>query len=94
VQTTLHMQGKSGMTSKSALMLLGIWGGSPRSTQFGPQRVHTPNGISVDSVVLAQLTLVTNRQTHREKFIHHKANNQCYRQNELMWQAAREEIPI
>jgi len=29
-----------------------------------------------------------------EKFIHHKANNQCYKQNELMWQAAREEIPI
>ena len=23
-----------------------------------------------------------------------QANNQCYKQNELMWQAAREEIPI
>jgi len=30
----------------------------------------------------------------REKFIHHKANNQYYDQNEVMWQAAREEIPI
>ena len=27
-------------------------------------------------------------------FIHHKANNQYYNQNELMWQAARAEIPI
>jgi len=30
----------------------------------------------------------------REKFIHHKANNQCDNENELVWQAAREEIPI
>jgi len=29
-----------------------------------------------------------------EKFIHHKANNQCDNQNKLMWQAARDEIPI
>jgi len=30
----------------------------------------------------------------RKRIIHHKANNQHYKQNELMWQAAREEIPI
>jgi len=29
-----------------------------------------------------------------KKIIHHKANNQYYKQNELMWQAAREEIPV
>jgi len=29
-----------------------------------------------------------------KKIIHRKANNQFYKQNELMWQAAREEIPI
>jgi len=34
------------------------------------------------------------RERERKKFIHHKANNQYYNQNELMWQAAREEIPI
>ena len=33
-------------------------------------------------------------ESEREKLIHHKANNQCYKQNKLMWQAAREEIPI
>jgi len=30
----------------------------------------------------------------RKKIIHHKANNRCDNQNKLMWQAAREEIPI
>lgn len=28
-------------------------------------RVHTPNGISIDSAILAQLKVVTNRSTHR-----------------------------
>ena len=28
------------------------------------------------------------REREREKFIHHKANNQCDNQNEIMWLAA------
>ena len=34
------------------------------------------------------------QEGERENLIHHKANNQYYNQNELMWQAARAEIPI
>ena len=34
------------------------------------------------------------RGREREKFIHNKAHNQCYKQNKLMWQAARQESPI
>jgi len=38
---------------------------------------------------------VNSRHVYREKlFYSPQANNQRYKQNELMWQAAREEIPI
>jgi len=30
---------------------------------FGPTRVHTPNGISIGSIVLAQFMSMSNRQT-------------------------------
>ena len=37
---------------------------TPSNTWFiGPTRVHTPNGTSISSSVLAQLTVETNRQT-------------------------------
>ena len=39
---------------------------APLNTWFlGPTWVHNPNGISIGSADLAQLTVVTNRQTYR-----------------------------
>ena len=47
--------------------------GPQLNTQFlGLPRVHIPNGISIDSSIFAQLTLVTNRHTHRP---HYMCNN-------------------
>jgi len=47
--------------------LLLPWGGEsepPPKTWFtGPPRVHIPNGISIGSAVLAQLTVMTNGHT-------------------------------
>jgi len=34
------------------------------------------------------------KERERAKIIHHRANNQCDNQTNLMWQAAREEISI
>jgi len=36
----------------------------PNTWFLGPTAVHTTNGISVGSSVLAQLTVVTDRQAH------------------------------
>jgi len=46
------------------------------------------------AVTSIKLTVTVEERREREKFIHHKANNRCDNQNKLMWQAAREEIPI
>jgi len=36
---------------------------------WGPSRVHAPNGISIGSVGFAVLTTVTDRQTHRPRYV-------------------------
>jgi len=63
----------------------------PPNTWFlGSPRVYTPNGSSIGSSVLAQLTVVTNRQTHRPRnisnnrphlmlYIAMRPNNNTYR---------------
>jgi len=46
----------------------GIW--TPINRWFPwPTRVHNPNGISIGSPVIAGLTSVTDRQTHRQTMI-------------------------
>ena len=57
---------------------------------------NAPNSILAGApwVDIRGLTSKGREWREGEKFIHHKAYNQYYNQNELMWQAARQEIPI
>ena len=42
----------------------------PNVWLLGPTRVHNPSGISIGSAIFAGLTVVSNRQTHRQTMIH------------------------
>ena len=45
--------------------------GPPLNTRFlEPTQVHVPSGTSIGSAAFVGLTVVTNRQTHRETTLH------------------------
>ena len=45
-------------------------GDPPNVWLLAPTRVHNPSGISIGSAIFAGLTVVSNRQTHRQTMIH------------------------
>ena len=48
-------------------LYLPLWGSGPHNTWFlGLTQVHSPNGISIGSFVLAQLVVMFNRHTHTD----------------------------
>jgi len=50
-------------------LLLGVLGPSKNTWFLRPTRDHYPNGISIGSAVFVWLTLMSNRQSHRARYI-------------------------